>query len=270
MKIHKVLNKIKRTTIIPVQLKYSHRLIRKFNKDYSIYDVNHFFPSFNEKYRYFHHYFWNISPNWLKDHRKYFSKNRRAFGEDAFHSMWYFIFKEFLPKRVLEIGVYRGSTLSLFSLLSRKFNTPCEVHGISPFTSEGDSVSKYLKNIDYYNDVIKNFDFFKLTPPILHKGFSTDLKMVDFIKSKKWDLIFIDGNHDYNVVSHDFNLCSDQLNKGGIIVFDDASLYTNFEPPFYSSSGHPGPSKVVSEIDKNIFEEIITVGHNRVFRKLTD
>jgi len=37
---------------------------------------------------------------------------------------------------------------------------------------------------------------------------------------------------------------------------------------FYSSAGHPGPSKVAIEIDLNIFEEILSVGHNRIFKKL--
>jgi hypothetical protein len=77
-------------------------------------------------------------------------------------------------KRVLEIGVYRGSTLSLFSLLSLKLNLNSEVHGISPFSSAGDSVSKYLSELDYFKDVLENFIFFYLPKPILHKGFSTD------------------------------------------------------------------------------------------------
>ena len=181
--------------------------------------------------------------------------------------MWYFIFNEFKPIQVLEIGVYRGQTISLFSLLANKFGIVSEVHGISPFTSAGDKVSVYLKNLDYENDVKTNFNYFKLPSPILHQGFSTDEEMIKIIESKQWDLIYIDGNHDYEVAKHDFNICSKNIKKGGLIVLDDASLNTEYKPAFYSTAGHPGPSKVALEIDLNSFEEILSVGHNHVFKK---
>ena len=152
--------------------------------------------------------------------------------------------------------------------MAQKFNLNTEVHGISPFTSAGDSVSKYLAELDYFKDVNNNFLFFKLPAPILHKGFSTNQAMIDVIQANDWDIIFIDGNHDYEVDKQDFVICSESIKKGGLIVFDDASLYTDFKPSFYSTAGHPGPSKVASEIDLNDFEEILAVGHNRVFNKL--
>lgn len=246
----------------------SKRKIQKLSKVCSVTALKTTLPTRNQQYQYFHHYFWNLAPGWLKNHREYFSKEKRAFGEDAFHAMWYHIFKELKPQKVLEIGVYRGSTISLFSLLSQQFQIETEVHGISPFTSAGDTVSKYLKNINYYDDVKKNFDYFNLAYPFLHKGFSTDEEMVNLIKSNTWDLIFIDGNHDYEVAKADFDVCSMSIRKGGLIVLDDSSLYTGFKPPFYSSAGHPGPSKVASEINRDSFTEILSVGHNRVFKKI--
>jgi cephalosporin hydroxylase len=250
-----------------IRYNYSKRIRLKYNKELNIHDIKKEFPVLNEQHLYFHNYFWNLSPYWLRNHREYFSKERRAFGEDAFHAMWYLVFKEFKPKKVLEIGIYRGSTLSLFSLLSQKFQLQMEVHGISPFSSAGDAVSKYMDNLDYYSDVKKNFEFFNLPIPFLHKGYSTDFDMINQIKSNEWDLIFIDGNHDYEVAKADFNVCSQYLRTGGLIVLDDSSLYTDFKAPFYSTTGHPGPSKVASEIDMDLFEEILSVGHNRVFKK---
>lgn len=222
----------------------------------------------NNQYDYFHHFFWNLSPDWLKEHRKYFTKNLRGFGEDAFHSMWYFVFNELKPKKILEIGVYRGQTISLFSLLAQKFGYEAEIHGISPLTSAGDKVSEYLDNLDYEIDVINNFDFFGLKHPILHKGFSDNPAMIDIIQSNKWDLIYIDGNHDYNVVKSDFDYCSKSLEVGGLLILDDAALYTDYKPRFYSTAGHPGPSKLANEINTGDFEEILAVGHNRVYKKL--
>ncbi|MEB2786972.1 class I SAM-dependent methyltransferase [Algoriphagus persicinus] len=251
-----------------IQFNYSKRRRKKYNIELNINDVKKELASLNSEHQYFHHYFWNLSPKWLKEHRDYFSKDKRGFGEDAFHAMWYFIFNEFNPKQVLEIGVYRGQTISLFSLLANKFGFTCEIHGISPFTSAGDKVSVYLKNLDYENDVKTNFNYFNLPSPILHKGFSTDEEMIKIIESKQWDLIYIDGNHDYEVAKQDFNISSKNIKKGGLIVLDDASLNTEYKPAFYSTAGHPGPSKVASEIDLNSFEEIFSVGHNRIFKKL--
>ncbi len=246
----------------------SRRKIKKFDKIFSLTELNHNFKNRNQQYNYFYHFFWNISPNWLKEHRNYFSKNLRGYGEEAFHAMWYFIFNEIKPKNILEIGIYRGQTLSLFSLLGKKLGFETEIHGISPFTSAGDNVSKYLVELDYYRDVETNFEYFNLLSPILHKGFSTDETMINIIHSKQWDLIYIDGNHDYEVAKKDFVVCSANIRKGGLIVLDDASLYTDYKPPFYSTAGHPGPSKVASEIDFNSFQEILSVGHNRVFKKI--
>ena len=168
----------------------------------------------------------------------------------------------------MEIGIYRGQTISLFSLLSQKFNLNSEIHGISPFTSVGDNVSKYLDNLDYYKDVLKNFQHFDLKPPHLHKGLSTDNAMIDLIKERKWDLIYIDGNHDYEIAKQDFVVCSEQLNKKGLIILDDAALYTDYKPRSFSTAGHPGPSKVAEEINLNLFKEVLAVGHNRIFQRL--
>jgi len=36
------------------------------------------------------------------------AENRRGFGENAFHTMWYLLLEEFKPATFLEIGVFRG------------------------------------------------------------------------------------------------------------------------------------------------------------------
>ena len=87
---------------------------------------------------------YDILPDEIKEHRKYFADGR-GFGEDAFHAMWYYIFKNYRPQNVLEIGIYRGQTLSLFQLLSDHFNISSNVVGISPLTSAGDSKSNYIE-----------------------------------------------------------------------------------------------------------------------------
>ena len=266
----KFLVTLKNKIVYSIKIKFAKRNRKKFDKIIVIENIKKTFDNRNEEYDYFFNFFWNLSDSWLRDHRIYFTNENRGFGEDAFHAMWFLIFSQYKPKKVLEIGVYRGQTISLFRLLSDRFNLMTEIHGISPFTSSGDEVSKYIDNLDYKKDVIKNFDFFGLKHPILHKGFSDESTMINIIKSEKWDLIYIDGNHDYNVAKLDFENCSKSLNIGGLLILDDSSLYTDYVPNFYSTSGHPGPSKVANEIDKSNFIEILSVGHNRVFKKLSN
>jgi hypothetical protein len=182
--------------------------------------------------------------------------------------MWFLLFTEFRFASFLEIGVYRGQILSLASLLQRLADAPGDVTGISPFESIGDSVSKYQKHLDYLTDTRANFAHFNLPEPTLLKAFSTDEAALELIKSREWDCIYIDGNHDYEVAKADWNVCATAIKPGGVIVLDDAGLSTAFDPPAFATKGHPGPSRVAAEIDRSKFGEILQVGHNRVFQKL--
>ncbi len=211
-------------------------------------------------------------PSGLRAHRVYFhnvSGNRRSFGENAFHTMWYLLLEEFKPANFLEIGVFRGQIISLAALWAKLRCVHCQVYGISPFSSSGDSVSRYPANIDYYQDTLSNFDHFSLPPPRLLRAFSTDREALDLIGLTAWDMIYIDGNHDYEVARQDWEACAHCIKPGGVIVLDDAALKTSFRPPsFAGSRGHPGPSRVADEINSKDFREILQVGHNRAFQKV--
>lgn len=215
------------------------------------------------------HYFNERLPAELREHRVYFSQRHRGLNEDAMHVMWFLLFREFRPASFLEIGVYRGQTLSLAALLSRMNGTACRVQGISPFTPAGDSVSKYRANVDYLRDTLQNFDHFSLPHPELRRAFSTDKEAKDLIRATAWDVIYIDGNHDLGVARQDWEVCSQSVRPGGVIVLDDASLETAFRPPVFATAGHPGPSQVAREVDSARFNEILRVGHNRVFQRKT-
>jgi len=223
-----------------------------------------------EFYRRCFHYFHARLPKAVRAHRAYFESGRRGFGEKTFHVMWFLLFREFSPESFLEIGVYRGQTLSLAALLAGHFKINCFVQGVSPFSSAGDSVSKYRRNIDYYEDTVKNFARFSLSAPALLKAFSTDEAARKLIASRTWTFIYIDGNHDYEIARADWNLCAAHLQPGGLIVLDDSGLNTQFVPPIFATAGHPGPSKLAQEIDRKTFREILQVGHNRAFQKISE
>jgi len=214
-------------------------------------------------FRYFH----RQVPESIKAHRRYFQRRKRGFGEDAFHTMWLLLMREFKPENFLEIGVYRGQTLSLVALLAQQQGIACKVCGISPFSSAGDSVSRYLEGVDYYADTLQNFDSFSLPPPQLLRAYSTDPTAQALIRSRAWDIMYIDGNHDYEVASADWTICAANVRRGGLIVLDDSGLSSSYKPPIFATGGHPGPSKVAQEIRSDEFNEILQVGHNRVFQK---
>jgi hypothetical protein len=214
--------------------------------------------------RYFHgpHF-----PDELKKHRQYFLQDQRGFGEDAFHVMWWMLFREIRPKSFLEIGVYRGQTLSLAALLQRTLGIEGSITGVSPFSPAGDAVSTYREHLDYLQDTQLNFRAFDLAAPDLLRAYSTDKIVTDRIHQDAWEAIYIDGNHDYEVAKADWSVCSASIRQGGIIVLDDASLGTAYRPPRFATAGHPGPSRLAAEIDTIGFREIFRVGHNRVFQK---
>lgn len=220
---------------------------------------------FHERcFRYFH----TRLPEPLRKHRAYFETDGRGFGEKAFHVMWFLLFQQFAPESFLEIGVYRGQILSLAALLARHFGFQCFTQGISPFTSVGDAVSRYRRNVKFYNDTLKNFAHFSLPSPALLEAFSTDEAAARLIASRDWSCIYIDGSHDYEIARRDWDLCTAHLRPGGLIVLDDAGLFTGFVSPIFKFRGHPGPSRLAQEVDRTRFREILQVAHNLVFQKV--
>jgi len=239
----------------------------KFEQDLSFSAAAAAYPDRTDLYAYMHHYFHRLSPSGMREHRAYYRRERRGFGEDAFHAMWFTLLREFQPKVCLEIGVYRGQVVSLWALIALACGFDCDIHGISPFTSVGDQVSVYQRNIEYLQDTLLHHRHFSLPEPHLMRAFSTDPAAVAHIQSRRWDLIYIDGNHDYEVALADYELCKDNLAAGGLLVMDDSSLYTDFHPPKFSFAGHPGPSRIVQERASKELHFLGGVGHNNVFIK---
>ena len=214
-------------------------------------------------------YFYQGPKDHLRKHREYFKRNKRGFGEDAFHVMWEGLCQALFPASFLEIGVYRGQVISLIALLTRNLGRKCEVCGVSPFSDLGDSVSRYSRSVDYFEDTGNNFTAFGFNSPWLIRGKSAEAGVVQEFSSRSWDMIYIDGNHEYEAVAQDFANCAKVLSPGGKIILDDSARHTSYRPPPFATPGHPGPSRLASEIQGQGYREILCVGHNRVFEKST-
>jgi cephalosporin hydroxylase len=249
----------------PMQSAWDARAQKKLMRDLTFSTASEGFSGRNELYAYMHHHFHNLCPSEVREHRAYYKQERRGFGEDAFHAMWFTLLREFQPRQCLEIGVYRGQVISLWALIARSSGFPCEAHGISPFTSIGDEVSVYLHDVAYLEDTLSNHRHFGLHEPHLTRAFSTDPIALQHVRSRRWDLTYIDGNHDYKVALADYQVCRDNLADGGLLVMDDSSLCTDFRPPQYASAGHSGPSQIVQDSAMKELHFLGGVGHNNVF-----
>lgn len=243
----------------------SKRPSRKYSLRLSISDIARRFPTPDEQWAYFHNYFWHLAPAWLREHREFFRAEKRGFGEDAIHAMWYLLVSEVRPASFLEIGVYRGQVLSLVKLVAHHESFPCSVLGISPFAAVGDSVSEY-GDFDYEREVREFCRRFG-TPLAQHellRALSTDENAVRAVRNRKWDIGYIDGSHEYEIARSDFDLVSASLTQRGLVVLDDAGLYSGYRPRSFSFAGHAGPSRILEQEKARGARIVIQAGHNVV------
>src|ERR1700733_1349099 len=176
------------------------------------------FAARDDLFAYMHRYFDRL-PDSLRAHRAFFATQQRGFGEQAFHSMWYLLLREFRPVTLLEIGVFRGQVISLWSLIGKLQGSQPRIRCISPFTRSGDGVSAYPE-LDYLQDMHANFRHFHLPEPDYMKALSTDPAALRYLKAEPCDCIYIDGSHDYEIVLSDYQNSVAALRTGGLLVMD--------------------------------------------------
>lgn len=203
----------------------------------------------------------------LYDH---FDKTQ-GYGELPFSWNWNLIIKTMENNfNFLEIGVYKGRILTLISLLSKLQDKTCKITGITPLKNIGDKYSVYDDD-DYFLAIQRGFSNLNLSMDNINiiNGLSQDEKVLNKVKEmENFDIIFIDGSHDYEVVCADITNYIPFLKNGGYLVMDDSSLY--IEKPGGQFKGHPDVGKAVIDVlekDTRMLE-LYACGHNRVWKKL--
>jgi hypothetical protein len=232
------------------------------------------------------------SIEYLKNHRDYIENNNLGFGERAFQFMWYLIFKYLANNNeqisVLEIGVFKGQIISLWSLIGKKENIKVDVSGITPLEGNPKTKNIFLNKVKsilskkYRNDLMvgnnfDNSDYYEIIKSVFHnfslnisnlnliKGYSNDERILFQIKDKKYDIIYIDGDHSFSGALNDIINYSPKVNKNGFLVIDDAS--SNI-PGTIFWKGIQEVSDAAENVNLNEFKNVLNIGHNRIYQKL--
>jgi hypothetical protein len=231
-----------------------------------------------DKHEYIYKFFkFNASNNQkLLNH---FNLTSSEWVELAYSYSWYLLVKE-MPNtfNFLEIGVYKGRILSLIKLLANDLQKKCEIVGVTPLSTSGDKFSSY-EDIDYLKEIQKSFEvnnlLFDDSIKII-KGFSQENNIISKAgEHGLYNIIFIDGSHDYPIVCSDIINYSVFLKKDGYLVMDDASYfvenpYTEYLDNGNHYYGYVDVGKAIKDyLDTNTnFKYCFTIGHNRIWKKI--
>ncbi len=195
-----------------------------------------------------------------------------GFGELAFQWNWYLAVKDApMAFTFLEIGVYKGRVLATAQYLADLMGKQAKIVGVTPLSGAGDKYSGY-DEVDYFaaiRDAFRKTHDVSFANTTLIKGYSQDsITLLEAAKEGPYDILFIDGCHDYDVVCQDIANYATMLKVGGLLVMDDASLF--LEAPAGRFHGHPDVGKAIKDcLDvRPDFQHVYAVGHNRVWRKI--
>ena len=210
----------------------------------------------------------------LKGHRDWVVQNDFGYGNRAFHWMWNLICKE-LPVdfKFLEIGVFKGQIVSLMSLLNAHHKKEGTIYGITPLTNAGDKYSKHPE-VDYEEHIQRIYQNFRLDASDLEiiQGFSNDPDVIEIAQEiGPFDVVYVDGCHDYDVVVSDIMNYGELLKPGGLMVIDDVSNYLKIPDGLIRMDWRgledvSNAARDTIEKDEN-FTELFAVGHNRIWKK---
>lgn len=243
--------------------------------------ISNMFASINEVEDYYlkgesdrHEVIYKTFDKNVTEHNPELSKAFNAadgFGEHAFCWNWHLIVAA-MPStfKFLEIGVYKGRTLGVIQLLANKMNKSCEIYGVTPLTNVGDKYSRY-NDENYSYSLFMNLSKMGVDIDNINivKGLSTDFVAMNEVNATgPYDVVFIDGCHDYEVVCQDIKNYVPMLKSGGYLVMDDASLF--LEKPYGQFLGHKDVCQAIKDTIDNSslgLTHSFAVGHNRVWRK---
>jgi predicted O-methyltransferase YrrM len=229
----------------------------------------------------------------LASHRRHVEENKLGFGDPAFHAMWASLLdaaaRRFGAVRALEIGIYKGQVISLWSLLAREHALTIEISALGPLAGQPKPGSSLLNKLRYrlsrvFREQVDNANFYAeedypamirahfahysldIDEVKVFRGFSTDARILSDLTGKDFHIVYVDGDHSYQGALHDFRTFAAKIPPGGWLVADDAGRDL---PGTAFWKGHEAVSRAVQIMPSLGFKNVLNVGHNRIFERIS-
>jgi predicted O-methyltransferase YrrM len=146
--------------------------------------------------------------------------------------------KQTNPLNIMEIGFNAGNSSELFLKNSNAYIYSFDI---------GEHFNSYLK----YGKMFINYKFPNRHTLVFGDSRESIIKFHNNHPDKKFDIIFIDGGHDYEIAISDLLNCRNLAHQGTILIMDD------IVKDDYMSAGYTlGPTKAWNEcVTNNIISE---------------
>jgi len=207
----------------------------------------------------------------LRAHRTFCGKGY-GMGDDSFHWMWKLLI-DIMPKsfRFLEVGVYKAQVLSLVRLCAERTHRHADIFGVTLLSSFSGIRDDAIPHPDhnYIQNIRDLHSHFNQPMPTLVVGSSVSKPVHDIVKGMDpFDIIFVDACHEYDFVLNDLMFYPELIKPGGYLVVDDAA--NNLKQPRGFFQGIPDVTRAVTTAiaTNQAFEHVLTVCHDRIFRKV--
>lgn len=197
----------------------------------------------------------------LRAHRNFIDDHIYGFGDRAFWGLWKLIMDELPQKpKLLEIGCFKGATLSVWQLLKPK----SMVYGVTPLDSTGlDWEGDYEK---FIQDI--HTRFIQVQPTII-KGLSESKDAIARAQGfAPYDVVYIDGGHEKHHIDNDMLHYAPLVKQGGYLVVDDCCNDLHLE--WGEFQGIDPVTEGVNEyiaIHTEGWEFVCSVVHIKVFKR---
>jgi cephalosporin hydroxylase len=229
----------------------------------------HFHKQTNEDFRTF-----TTENSYLDHHRTHIEYHALGFGERAFPWLWMLAIADQVkpqpdPITFLEIGVYCGQVTSLVTMIAKLLKVEIRVDGLTMLSSEAGKDFPKHPDIDYRSKIAELHKFLNVRQPHIIHGDSTAAESIaKATKRGPYNIVYIDGGHDYSVVLSDLNHYSQMVKPGGLLVIDDANC--NMPMPFGYFTGIASVTDALVEFMKtnsDQWEFVFSVVHISVYRR---
>jgi predicted O-methyltransferase YrrM len=227
----------------------------------------------------------------LSAHRRHVEAHNLGFGDPAFHALWRGLLalahQRHGSVNALEIGVFKGQVISLWALIARHYSWPVRIHAISPLAGQPLPKQSLWRSILYrlsplFRERVDSGDFYPEDDYVaivrqhfathglsfddvrLVRGFSTDPSVRSAVATDRFELIYIDGDHTYAGALADIEHYAPKIVPGGWLVMDDAAFGL---PGTTFWKGYETVARACLRLPALGFDNVINVGHNRVFQR---